>query len=64
MMEDQNEVIDNWNPILLEYPFVRKGMTAQEYDEEKAYYYSVPLEDHKTNQYVPLWKQRETLNIS
>lgn len=57
MMEDPNEIIDNWHPMLLEYPFVRKGMTAHEYDEGKAYYYSVPLEIHKNNTYMPLWKQ-------
>lgn len=58
MMEDENEVIDNWDQRLLEYPFVRKGMTAKEYDEEKQYYLSQSIEDLKSGKYVPLWKQR------
>ena len=61
MMEDPNEIIDNWNPIMLEYPFVRRwsGMTAREYYEEKAYYLSMTLDDIKNGNYKPLWKQRE-----
>ena len=59
MTEDPNEIIDNWDLRLLEYPFVRKGMTAKEYDEEKAYMLSRPLEEIKQGLYKPLWKQRE-----
>lgn len=33
-----DDLIDDWNPIMLEYPFVRKGMTLREYLEEKGYY--------------------------
>ena len=60
-MEDPNEIIDNWDPIMLEYPFVRigKGMTAREYYEEKEYYLSVGLDAIKSRRYKPLWKQRE-----
>ena len=59
MMEDPNEIIDDWDPIMLEYPFVRKGMTAKEYVEEKEYYFSRPIEEIKKRKYKPLWKQRE-----
>ncbi|MBO4903038.1 MAG: hypothetical protein J5518_09620 [Lachnospiraceae bacterium] len=59
MMVDQNEIIDDWDPLLLEYPFVRKGMTAKEYDEEKAYYFSRPIDEIKNGTYIPLWKQNQ-----
>ena len=52
------DVIDNWDPIMLEYPFVRKGMTLREYLEEKEYYYQHKSEI-KTGEYKPLWKQKE-----
>ena len=62
MMYDPDEIIDNWHPILLEYPFVRRGMTAKEYFEEKEYYLSVGIDDLKNERYKPLWKQREEEN--
>ncbi len=62
MMDDPNEITDNWHPILLEYPFVRRGMTAKEYFEEKEYYTSVGIDDLKNERYKPLWKQREEEN--
>lgn len=55
---DLDDVIDNWDPVMLEYPFVRKGMTLREYFEEKEYYYQ-HREEVKTGKYEPLWKQRE-----
>ena len=58
MMEEQAKTIDDWNPILLEYPFVRKGMTEAEYDTEKAYYLSRPITELKNGEYKPLWKQK------
>ena len=61
-MADQKNTIDNWNPILLEYPFVRKGMTEEEYYAEKAYYLSRPIDDLKNGLYIPLWKQKENKN--
>lgn len=61
-MEESNKTIDDWDPILLEYPFVRKGMTEKEYDVEKAYYFSRPIEEIKNQEYRPLWKQREEEN--
>lgn len=58
MMEDPNEVIDNWDPILLEgYPFIREGMTRKEYEEEKEYW-GKHLKDYKNGTYTPLWKQK------
>ena len=59
MTGEARETIDNWDHRLLEYPFVRKGMTVEEYEEEKAYYFSVPISDHKKSIYKPLWKQKE-----
>lgn len=61
MMVGPNDIIDNWPPIMLEYPFVHKGMTAKEYDEEKKYYFSRPIDEIKQQKYKPLWKQREEL---
>ena len=62
MMEDPNELVDNLDLRLREYPFVRPGMTLREYDEEKKYYLSVGIEALKNQTYVPLWKQRENAN--
>lgn len=59
MVIKKDDIIDNWPLILLEYPFVRKGMTASEYDEEKKYYMQQSLDDIKDGKYKPLWKQRE-----
>jgi len=55
--DNLDAVIDNWDPILLEYPFVREGMTHREYIEEKAYYLACPIERLKKRLYTPLWKQ-------
>lgn len=62
MTEDLNETIDNWPHIMLEYPFVRRGMTKAEYFEEKEYYKAMTPEDLKEERYKPLWKQREEEN--
>ncbi len=62
MMEDPNEIIDDWPLYMREYPFVRKGMTAREYYEEKEYYLSGTIDDLKNGRYKPLWKQREEQN--
>ena len=62
MTEDLNETVDNWPPIMLEYPFVRRGMTKKEYLEEKKYYCSMTADDLKQGRYKPLWKQREEHN--
>ncbi len=35
MVENLNETVDNWPHIMLEYPFVRRGMTKAEYFFEK-----------------------------
>lgn len=59
MMAEQSRTIDNWNPILLEYPFVYKGMTEEEYFKEKEYYLSCPMSALKDGTYKPLWKQQE-----
>ena len=59
MTEEENETIDNWPLFMREYPFTRKGMTVREYEEEKAYYLSMSVDDLKYGRYKPLWKQRE-----
>ena len=44
---------------LAEYPFFYDGMTAEEYEEEREYYWKqggLNFETYKT--YKPLWKQR------
>jgi len=62
MMEELDEIVDNWPPILLEYPFVRRGMSKSEYFKEKEYYTSMTAMDLKMERYKPLWKQREEQN--
>lgn len=62
MMEDLNETVDGWPHIMLEYPFVRRGMTKAEYFEEKEYYNTMTADDLKQGRYKPLWKQREGEN--
>ena len=37
-MNDNDLIHDVLDPIMLEYPFVRDGMTVGEYIEEKIYY--------------------------
>lgn len=56
---DPNEIIDNWNPILLNgYPFIREGMTAREYLEERDYW-GLHMKEYHNGTYKPLWQQRE-----
>ena len=53
----EEETIDDWDPFLLEYPFIRKGMTVSEYEEEKNYW-GAHLKEVKEGTYIPLWKQK------
>lgn len=62
MIIKKDDLIDDWDPILLAYPFVRKGMTAEEYDKERKYLAQQNIEDIKNLKYKPLWKQREEQN--
>lgn len=39
-----------------EYPFWRDGMTPEEFEKERAYFYA-HTSDLKTGKYLPLWKQ-------
>ncbi len=65
MMEGNNRIIkeddliDDWDPMLLEYPFTRKGMTAKEFDEELKYLCRQSPSDLKNGNYKPLWQQKE-----
>ena len=56
-MARQQSTIDDWDARLLEYPFVYKGMTVEEYEKEKEYW-GKHLEDVKNGTYSPLWKQK------
>ena len=44
-------------PSMMEFPFWRDGMTAEEFEEEREYFYRD--EGYKDINYEPLWKQRE-----
>lgn len=57
-MEKQIDTIDNYNPRALEYPFVRKGMSVEEYEKERDYW-GTHLKEVKEGTYVPLWKQKK-----
>lgn len=46
---------------ICEWPFVREGMTIEEFDEEMRYYGTHREEVHNRT-YKPLWKQREEEN--
>ncbi len=46
---------------LKEAPYWRKGMTVEEYEVEREYYYK-HIEDVKEGKYKPLWKQKELLS--
>lgn len=50
---------NNWpTATLMEAPFWRDGMTAEEYDIEREYYLK-NIELVRDRKYTPLWKQRE-----
>ena len=57
-MNDNDLIHDVLDPIMLEYPFVRDGMTVGEYIEEKIYY-GEHFQEYRRGKYKPLWKQRE-----
>ncbi|MGN0501124.1 MAG: hypothetical protein ACI4HK_08300 [Ruminococcus sp.] len=41
-----------------EVPFWRDGMTPEEYDEERIYFYK-NFDSYKKGTYIPLWKQKK-----
>lgn len=51
------ETIDSWATVgMKEFPFYHKGMTLEEFEEEREYFYrGLPW----PKGYEPLWKQRE-----
>jgi len=52
--------LDDWStPNLRKYPWWRDGMTPDEYDKEREYYYKNFDELVKTGLYKPLWKQNK-----
>ena len=40
-----------------EVPFWRDGMTPEEYDKERTYFYE-NFDSYKKGSYIPLWKQK------
>jgi len=44
---------------LMEAPFWKNGMTPEEYEKEREYFYK-HLEDVKKGTYKPLWQQNTT----
>ena len=44
---------------LMEAPFWKNGMTPEEYEKEREYFYK-HLEDIKKGTYKPLWQQNTT----
>ena len=55
-MEENKEWL---NPKVKETPYWRDGMTPEEYDIEREYYY-MHLDDVRKGTYKPLWKQKST----
>ena len=54
-MMDEN----NWaTPTLKEAPYWRDGMSPEEYNVERTYFYQ-HLEKLKNGTYLPLWKQKQ-----
>lgn len=57
-MNMKPESIEDWaTPTLKEAPYWREGMSPEEYDEEREYYYS-HFQEWLDCSYEPLWKQR------
>lgn len=47
----------NWStPTMREVPFWKDGMSIEEYEKERDYYYK-HLQEVKNGTYTPLWKQ-------
>lgn len=55
-----NKQYRNWDLFLKtsEYPFVREGMTPEEFDEELKYL-GENYDKYREGTYQPLWKQKE-----
>lgn len=52
--------LDNWStPELRKYPWWYDGITPEEYDREREYYYQNFDKLVKIGLYKPLWKQNE-----
>lgn len=52
-------VENSWAPFSLqEVPFWRNGMTPEEYEKEREYYYQNFYTSVQDGTYIPLWKQR------
>jgi len=58
MNRPDNEYGDWANPTLKEMPFWREGMTPEEYDTEREYYYK-NYDLVRKMKYKPLWVQKK-----
>ena len=55
------QMVENkeWStPTLREVPYWKDGMSIDEYEMERTYYYE-HMQDVKAGVYLPLWKQRQ-----
>lgn len=51
--------VDDWaSPSLKEAPYWREGMSPEEYDEERIYYYKHFATLEERINYKPMWKQK------
>lgn len=51
--------ISDWaTPSMQEFPFWRDGMTPEEFEKERDYFYQVRAYEN-IQEYVPLWKQEK-----
>ncbi len=57
MSEKRKPTVEDLDPIMRQYPFIRPGMSEEEYYAEKEYYIRQPVEAIKNQTYKPLWKQ-------
>lgn len=55
--KDRFNLSNEWATLTLkEVPFWRDGMTPEEYDKERIYFYE-NFDLYKTGSYIPLWQQ-------
>ena len=55
--KDRFNLNNEWATITLkEVPFWRDGMTPEEYDKERTYFFE-NFDSYKTGSYIPLWQQ-------
>ena len=59
-LQERNDKMEEWaTPTMIHNPWWRQGMTPEEYDKEREYYFSNFDTLVVNGKYVPLWKQKE-----